>query len=314
MVPVSLAAFTLPGIVPKPTATLKNFDIESISLRDVNFLFDFDIKNPYPVKLKLDSVKFTFFVENNQLFSTQTGKGLSIKAKESAVNSFKVNLKYEDVINVIKNYAQKDMLDCRIDVSIVIPLPDIQPLPKNITFDYSVNTKIPAVKPNVSIANFKVKKPSVDEIKAALIKKRSEISANDVADMFSGIFSGKAAKKNVINPASIDIPIDVDFDILLKNETKNKLLFKNLDYTFLVAGDSLVKGITKDIRNEGDRSIIRVSNRFSSKSLSKSLLAVFDKGKGEFTLKGSTYLKLPDSVKKDPLKLQFEEKGSFGTK
>ena len=98
---------------------------------------------------------------------------------------------------------------------------------------------------------------------------------------------------------------------MLKNETKNKLLFKNLDYTFLVAGNSLVKGISKDIKTEGNSSIIRVSNRFSSKTLGKSLLAVFDKGSGDFALKGNTYLKLPDSVKKDPLKLQFDEKRIF---
>jgi hypothetical protein len=312
LLPLSAWALKLPDAVPKPTATLKSFDIEAISLRDIDFVFNFDIANPYPVALKLDEVKFTCFIEQNQLFSTSTGQGLSIKARNSAVNAFKLNLKYADVIKIIKDYANKDLLACRIDVSIVIPLPKMPALPKNITFDYSVDTQVPAIKPTVSIANFKVKKPSPDEIKAALKKKGSSVKSADVVAMFSDIVSGKTPKK-VIDPASLDIPIDVDFDIVLKNDTRYKLLFKDLDYTFMVQGEKLVTGVTKDIANGGDASTLRVSNRFSSKALSKTLLAFFDQGTGNFALQGTTYLKVPDAVKKDPLKLQFDEKGDFRT-
>ncbi len=46
----------------------------------------------------------------------------------------------------------------------------------------------------------------------------------------------------------------------------------------------------------------------------KSILGFFNAGKGTFALKGRTMLKLPDSVKKDPLKLDFEETGEFNAR
>lgn len=309
----ALSAFSLPKSLPKPTADFKGFDIESISLRDINFLFDVEIKNPYPVGLKLDGVEFTFFVENNQFFKTTTSKGLKIAAKGKKINQFRVNVKYEDIIKIVKAYSKKDYLNCKIDMAILIPLPDISGLPENIRFDYSVNTQIPAIKPTISIANFKVKKPSTAEIAAELAKKKKEASAEKVAGMFADILSGKKADQ-IIDPSSLDLPITVDFDILLKNETAHKLAFNSINYDFLVNNEKLVKGTTKDIKMQGNTSIIKVSNKFSSKSLGKSMLGFFEKQKGDFAFTGSTFIKLPEKIKKDPLKLSFDEKGKFNAK
>ncbi|HOU83829.1 MAG TPA: LEA type 2 family protein [Spirochaetota bacterium] len=309
----ALSAFTIPKSLPKPTADFKGFDIESISLRDINFLFDVEIKNPYPVGLKLDGVEFTFFVENNQFFKTTTSKGLKISAKGKKLNQFRVNVKYEDIIKIVKAYSKKDYLNCKIDMAILIPLPDISGLPENIRFDYSVNTQIPAIKPTISIANFKVQKPSTAEIAAELAKKKKQASAEKVAGMFADILSGKKTDQ-VIDPASLDLPITVDFDILLKNETAHKLVFNSINYDFLVNNEKLVKGTTKDIKMQGNTSIIKVSNKFSSKSLGKSMLGFFEKQKGDFAFTGSTFINLPEKIKKDPLKLSFDEKGKFNAK
>jgi len=41
---VSLWAFD----IPKPTAEIRRFQLQAITLRDVTFLFDLAVKNPYP--------------------------------------------------------------------------------------------------------------------------------------------------------------------------------------------------------------------------------------------------------------------------
>ena len=80
MFAMAASAFPKPFKPPKPGATIKKFDIDSISLRDITFLFDIEISNPYPLKLKLDSVDFTFYVEKNQFFKTRTSGGLQQSA------------------------------------------------------------------------------------------------------------------------------------------------------------------------------------------------------------------------------------------
>ena len=41
----------------RPTAEIVNFDIESMSLRDITLLFDVEIRNPYPIPLKLNAIQ-----------------------------------------------------------------------------------------------------------------------------------------------------------------------------------------------------------------------------------------------------------------
>ncbi|MGL4370074.1 MAG: hypothetical protein ACRCUT_10450, partial [Spirochaetota bacterium] len=62
----SASAFTFE--IPKPSASIKDFDISAISLRDVTFLFNVTVKNPHPVDLKLQGVKLKFSVEGKQFF------------------------------------------------------------------------------------------------------------------------------------------------------------------------------------------------------------------------------------------------------
>lgn len=313
MFAMAASAFPKPFKPPKPGATIKKFDIDSISLRDITFLFDIEISNPYPLKLKLDSVDFTFYVEKNQFFKTRTSGGLTIKARGKKTNQLKVNIKYEDIMRIMKSYSEKDYLACQIHVAIAIPLPDIPALPENIVIEYDLATRIPAIKPHVSVDNFTIQPPTTADVSAALAKARKKVDAGRVASMFSDIIAGKKTEQ-VISPDELDLPIDVNFNIVLKNETKADLVFKDLNYDFLVENEKLVGGKTSDITRQGNTSTIRVANRFSSKSLSKSLVKVLYDRKGSFMLKGNTYIKLPDDVKKEQVKLGFDEGGNFGVK
>lgn len=298
---------------PKPKAKITRFDIDSLSLRDITFLFDVEITNPYPLKLKLDSVDFTFYVEKNQFLKTTTSRGLSISAWGRKTNQLKVNIKYEDIMKVFKAYGEKDYLACQIHVAIAIPLPDITGLPENIVLDYDLNTRIPAIKPNVSVADFTVRPPTTAEVSSALAKTSKKADAGKITAMFGDIIAGRKTEQ-VIDPAELDLPIDVNFDIVLKNETKAKLLFSDLKYDFFVGNEKLVNGTTRDIVQKDNVSNIHVKNRFSSKSLSKSLVKVLYDRKGNFTFKGNTQVKLPDDVKKTPVNLAFDEGGNFGVK
>jgi LEA14-like dessication related protein len=300
--------------VPKPTATIKNFDIAEIALRDITFLFDIAIKNPYPVGLKLAGVKMKYSIEGKQFFETETSKGFTIKAKKEAVNEFTVNIKYADIIGIIKDYTQKEYLNTTVDTEIIIPLPKMPGLPPTISFKYTLHKKIPAIKPKVSVIGFAVVQPTIDDVTNALKKSGKNADPQKTLGMISDMLSGKSHDK-VIDPASIDLKIKVSFDIELKNEAKGKLAFTKLNYDFLVDKAPLVSGETTKIAQKGDNlQVLTVVNEFSTRALAGPILSAFKKRKGAFLLKGNTFIKLPDEIKTDPVKLSFSEDGVFNMK
>jgi LEA14-like dessication related protein len=290
----------------RPTAKVTDQQIESISIRDINLLFDVEIANPYPIGFKLSDVEFVFFVEGKQFFKTNTGKGLSIKANGKETSPFRVNLKYEDIFKIVKDYANKDYLDCKIDIKVLIPLPGIPGLPKDFTVRSSVSKKLPAIKPAISVDNFKIKKPGRDEIEKELKKKGKTLT-----DTLTGLLAGKKPDDLELL-AELDLPIHVDFDIVMKNNSRAKLLFSDFNYNFFVEKEKLIGGITKDIENRDNKSTLRISNTFSSKTLTKGIIKVLKNGRGAYMLKGETSIKIPDQ--KRSAKFVFDEKGSFDSK
>jgi len=117
--------------------------------------------------------------------------------------------------------------------------------------------------------------------------------------------------KGTLQPKDLDLPLTVSFDIELSNETRAPLSFTGLDYRFSINGEELLVGLTQNIANIGNRSVLRVASTFSSQALSGGLLDALRARRGAFSLNGSTALKLPDEIRQDPLKLEFSETGTF---
>ena len=297
--------------IPLPEAKIKKFDIDSLSLKDITLLFDVEIKNPYPIKLKLSKMDSVFYVDGKQLFKTTTNK-LKIKAMGKETSRILVNLKYDDIINIIKNYGDKEYLECVVDITLTLPLPEsVHKFKKEITFNFKLTQNIPAIKPEINIANFNVVKPSKKVIEAAIAKsKKKNLNADTVTNMFGAIIDGKNPVK-VIDPSDLDLKMTVSFDVVMKNKTKTSLVFQDLNYTFTVNDSKLVDGYTRDIKNKPGEYILSIMNEFSSKALGQSILGAFNKGSGNYSLKGYSMVKFPDKIRKEPLKLNFDEKGVF---
>jgi hypothetical protein len=297
--------------VPKPTAKVTRFDIERISLRDVTFLFDVAVKNPYPLALSLEALQLTFFVEGAQVAQVKTEKGFSVKAMGTKTNRLFATLGYEEVMAAVKGYAQKDYLATLVKTQIAIPLPKMPGLPPRITFSYDLKSRIPAIKPRVAITHFKIEQPSGEAVGAAL-KKAGKSLANQGAAVqaFKDVLAGRTPA-GPIAPKDLDLPLTVSFDIELANETRAPLSFAGLDYRFSINDQELLTGATKDISRKGNLSVLQVTSRFSSLALSGGLLQALRARRGRFTLSGSTALKLPDEIRKEPLRLEFTEAGAF---
>jgi hypothetical protein len=157
------------------------FDIERISLREVTFLFDVAVKNPYPVSLSLEALRLTFLVEGTQVAQVQTEKGFSVKAMGTKTSRLFATLRYEDVMKAVKDYAQKDYLDTLVKTEIAIPLPKMPGLPPRISFSYDLKGKIPAIKPRVAITRFRIEQPSGEAVGRAMQKAGRDAASQGAA-------------------------------------------------------------------------------------------------------------------------------------
>jgi LEA14-like dessication related protein len=294
----------------KPTASVERFDIDSISFKDINLLFDIAIHNPYPIEISLDGVRFAFLIEKKQLFETKTKRGLKVPAMKKEVTRFIVNLKYSDIEKIIAGYGDRDYIQCDVIGEIYLSLPKtgIQGLPETLSFPYKLGKKVPAIKPEIAIKNFSVQKPGLEDVRSALKTSGKKLNAETVVSVLGDALAGK---KTELKPEEFDIPVTISFDVELKNNTRSKMLFRDVLYDFYVNDVPLIKGETRDVEVRSNTSIISIQNRFSSKSLNAKVLKAFTDKRGGFALKGHTFMKMPDEIKKEPLKLIFDEKGNF---
>lgn len=304
--------FSLPKGIALPEVRIKDFDIKAISLRDIDFQFNIEITNPYPIGIRLEKVDFKVDIDKNQLFKTTTPSGFKIKANGSAVTPLVLNLEYAKIINIIKDYNNKEYLVCDISGKLSIPLPKIPGLPKTFSFPFNVSKKIPAIRPTVAIHNFKVTAPSKAEIQEAIRKAGQNLNADKVFGLLGDLINGKKVNVKEIGLADLDLKLKVNFDLKLKNEAKAKLFFNNLNYDFSINNEKVFRGDTSKTQMVGDTLIVTVANELSSKSMGKGVLQIFEDRKGIFKVKGETFINLPAEIKKKPLRLSFDEGGGFG--
>jgi LEA14-like dessication related protein len=309
----SLWAFTLPtpSGLPKPTAEITRFQVDAITLRDVTFLFDLTVKNPYPVQLSFNGLTLAFSVEGARVFTAASKGGFSVPANGGKTSTFTVTLAYDAIIALIKDYTTRDWLTTVIDGTLVIPLPKIPGLPNDITFTYQLTKKIPAIKPRVALLNFEVRPPSREQVAEAIAHAGAKTDPGKALGVFKDLLAGRKPSAPVIDPADLDVPLTVAFTIEIRNVARGPLSFDKLGYDLAVNGERLVAGESTKIVKEPGRDLVTVSNVFSSARLSRDVRALFSARKGTFGIKGSASIKLPDEIRKDPIPLSFEEQGAF---
>ncbi len=309
-----LSAFVWAFDIPKPSAEVKRFQVDAISLRDITFLFEVGVKNPYPVNLSFDGLRLNFSVEGTSVFKATNQGGFTVPARGEKANTFTVTLPYEGIIALVKDYTSKEWLNTVIDGVLIIPLPKMPGLPQDISFNYKFEKKIPAIKPHVAITGFTVTPPSTEEVRKALIKAGSRVPPDRALGVFKDLVNGKKNATPPMDPTELDVPLRVSFTLEIKNDAKAKLSFTNLHYDLFVNDDSLIVGESSQVVHQADRTLVTITNEFSSKKLSKKVKTLFSERKGTFSVQGKASIKLPDEIRKESLPLNFTEGGTFTIK
>ncbi len=302
----------------RPSAQIENVDIIKITFRDITFLFDVRISNPYPLGINLAGVNMDLHIEKRPFLKTSAARGLKIPAEKSRNNQFTLNLKYSEIMRLIRAYQSKDYLDVTIKGNILINLPrvNIRGFPRVWSVPFKLSRKIPAIKPTIDIKNFTVRMPEKKDVALSLKKAGKEmVQPEKVINYLDMVFSKKKkSAKDIMKevaPKDLDLKLKVKFDIELENKTRAHLNFKKLKYNFYVRNSLLLKGNTSDIRKVANKMILTVVSEFSTRALSKSVLDAFKSKLVDFRLDGSTMIQLPPSIKKSPVELRINEARKF---
>lgn len=280
----------------KPEVTIERFDIESISLRDISLLIEIGITNPYPVNVRFERIAARLLVEKNQVFQTNTKRGLRMAPGKKERASFVVNLKYADIWKIVSRYAEKDHLESELSGEVVLGL--LKSGSKGADFldslavPFQWNKRIPAIKPEIRIVNFKIQTSS-----------HEDVLKSSLAELLAG--------KNGTASTRLELDLPVSFDIELKNNAGTRIMVKDMHYNFYVNGESLIRGETGEVSANGNTTVVSIRNAVRLRSMSESLIKALKKRNADYALKGYSTVRLPEAIKADPLKLVLNEKGSF---
>jgi hypothetical protein len=311
----------------KPSAQLDKVELAKLTFKDMDLDFLVSVENPYPLGLRVARVQAKFSVEGNQVFAVDTENELVLAANQSSPVPFLVNLKFADLINVVRDYAAKDSLDSEIQLIVTVNLHNgtLPGVPRTWDFPFTLHKTLPTIKPKVHISDFKIEGPSAQQIAAQLQAKAREmadqtirnVSVDKVVSAFDDILRGKPrdAIKDVLPPnldiRDLDLKFAIEFTLNLDNETPTALLFSNLNFKFHMNGEPLLDGSTTEVRREGNRSLAKIRGEFSVRSLSDGLIKAFKTRQASFHIEGETKVKLPDIIRVEPVTLAFSDDGDF---
>lgn len=290
----------------KPTAKVEDISLKSISFDDMTVDLNISIDNPYPIGISVAKIQLETLIDKNQLFKTVTPDKFKIKASGKKRNSFDIKLKYSDLIRISKNYMNKDHVLLTVNTRIDIAMPDVPGLPKTIEIPLNINKKLPTIRPSFKLKNFDVDLPSRNQVVQALKKARKSPFA---VGRILAVFAGHGSSKGVSELQDLDLKFGVKFDIEVANQAKTRFNLNSLNYDIKLNGVNFMKGVSSNIRNEGKKSIIRLTNTFSAKQLNKSLINAMTSNSSNFSFSGYATIMLPKEFSDEPMRIDINKSG-----
>lgn len=129
---VLAACATTEALVDRPTVTLKNVELESISFGSQTFLLDFDVRNPNAFPLPIRAIRYRVLFDDERFAGGEARGSFMVPANESGEFQISVDI---DVINSASTITSllsggiPDYVHYRVEGSLTVDIPYARPLP-----------------------------------------------------------------------------------------------------------------------------------------------------------------------------------------
>ena len=143
--------------VEKPSVSLDNYRISSLSLKEAEVTFDIKIDNPNPIALNLESYSYQFNIEDNSFLKGTQKSDTQIGANADQIVQLPVRFTYQELFESVKAVVNKDEIAYTFgaDLNLDLPLLGLINIPVEQT------GTLPVIKlPSLSVRGLDVKKLS----------------------------------------------------------------------------------------------------------------------------------------------------------
>ncbi len=238
-----------------PQFRIAGFSIEDISLEGMTVKLDAELKNPYPVGLPASSLNLDLNINQNHLTKVNTDP-IAVKANSVAHFPIRLNLEFKKLKALFQNLSTVEQYTMGLRGSADFDV-KMASLPSKVSVPLSMEQKVPAFFPDVSIENFDFSGP----------------------DFLSGADSALAAA----------------FDLKIKNQAAADFLVQGLNYSLELSGNSFLSGESVQTKKDGDASVVRVDSRIPLMGAGRAFLSLFQSGGSSYRVKGNSDLEFPGS-------------------
>lgn len=155
-----MACSALEKHVRKPTVTLGETELSSVSLQTANLVFNVNIHNPNPIGLPLKGLSYEIIVDNKSVAGGQDTQSPRIPAKNSANLALPLALHFKQIYGSLRNLSKHKKLNYRLQGSLdfgffTIPL------------RHTGSIDLPSL-PKVKLAQVKITKFSLSSVRLKL--------------------------------------------------------------------------------------------------------------------------------------------------
>lgn len=236
---LSFSCESLDGIIQTPSAEIKSVSLASLDLEGIKFNCNYEVKNPYGVSLSLKGISVDVECKDSKVTTISTENGLNIGAQKTTSNTMSFNVPYDSIMNLSKAYNSSKTLPFGLDGKITIDTSGVTALQvlgqDSITISLSKDFEVPVFKPNLSVGNFKVKMPTLNDLKDQLVN--GGLGVTKALQVANALISGNGLSLSLLD--GIDMDIDFTFDLNVANEGGADWLFKIKDCSLITESGKL---------------------------------------------------------------------------
>lgn len=299
------------GVGKTPGFSLDRWEFTGIDLQKLSLRLHTTVENPYPVAVPRAVTDLGLGLEGAELFRIKTDVDGGIAARGSRALQFDVQLPYTGLINAYQRLPSAETLKLSLTGPVKLYLPENASIPgllDHATIDVKQDAEFPAVKPSIEIRNFSIQRPTADDLTGAVGPLLAGVAGAYIDRLLSdtGTAPGSAFASGLAN---LDFNLTTEYEIVLKNEAAARLDFTKLNYSLFLENKKLFDGVSSNIENTGDESVVKIVTSLPLRSITSGLSRAIKSKNAGFRLSGDAGFDIPSMPFDDLLNLDFNQTG-----
>ena len=214
---------SLEGLVQTPEVSMDSVSIAGLDLEGISFNANYSVKNPYGVSLSIAGLNADVNYKDTKITTLNSTDGIKVNASSTSSNKFSFKVPYETILKFASslasgNASSQKTLPFDIDGNITLDVSNVPALnalgSNTVTLPIVTDFEVPVFKPKLSVSNFSVKMPTLNDLKDQLTK--GGLGVTKALQVATTLLSGNKLSANIFD--GIDMDIDVVFDVNVANE------------------------------------------------------------------------------------------------